>query len=387
MHLALLTTGRQDWAGLSIVARRLAASTIPGLRLSIVAGGMHARGGAIPDSLDGLPVAAKIDVLPSSDTSAAVAEAAARTTAEAAIVLERLEADALVVLGDRTETLAAAVAATCLRKAIVHIHGGEETEGAIDNACRHAITKLSHLHFVAHASFGERIVRMGEDPARVVVSGAPALDAATTVPTMTREAIAQRLALDSNREWLICTYHPATLGSGHDEEEIDALVAVLDEAVGGGAQLVITRPNVDEGSRRVEVELKKLVSRHERDVKLVDALGHALYFAFLPHTRAMIGNSSSGIIEAPLFRLPTVNIGDRQKGRLRGANVIDVPALTEPIRAALARARQPETKRSLEGTTSPYGDGHAAERIEATIASLGDALLDVKKRDLTGAQP
>jgi len=374
VRLAILSTGRQDWGGLSVVAHRLKQQ--PKIHVAIVAGGMHAREGVIPSSLDGLAVEATVPVLPISDSDESVARAAGQTTLAVVDALKGIRANALMVLGDRTETLGAAVAATCLKLPILHFHGGEESVGAIDNACRHAITKLSHVHFVAHASFRRRLERMGERPDRIFVTGAPALDAARLADPLSRDALAERLKLDASKEWIVCTHHPATLGA---ETEIEHLVTALSNTLSLGRsaiQIIITRPNVDAGSSNVLTQLETFTAHHPSSVRLVTALGHQVYFSLLRQCVAMVGNSSSGIIEAPLFQLPTVNIGVRQDGRLRGANVIDVPAEHTAIEEALRHARSPEAHARLANTTSPYGDGSAANGVAEALAELGDSLID-----------
>jgi len=377
MRIAILTTGRQDWTGLSVVARAVASDTEH--EVILLAGGMHGRSGSLPESLDGIAVAEKIEVLPRGDSGHAVADAAGRTTAAVASSLHRANADALLLLGDRTETLAAAVAATCLRLPVLHVHGGEETEGAVDNACRHAITKLSHVHFVAHESFARRVEQMGEPRERIVVTGAPALDAAVHRATISKDALARDLGLNAAKPWILCTHHPTTLGRLPPAEELRAVLHALEPRVASGDQIVITRPNVDEGHEGLARELDAFVRRHGGDVVVHDALGAERYFSLLAHAVAMIGNSSSGIIEAPLFRLPTVNVGDRQRGRLRGANVIDVPADEAAIADALARALSPAMRDALAGTTSPYGDGRAGARIAGAIDRLAPELCTAVK--------
>ena len=382
MRIAVLTTGRQDWTGLMMVVRALASAD--DFEPVIIAGGMHARGGAIPDALDGHPVARKVDVLPLGDSGAAVADAGGRTTSAVAAALTDLRPDALLLLGDRTETLAAAFAATCLRVPIVHLHGGEETEGAVDNACRHAISKLSHVHFVAHESFARRLLQMGESSRRVFVAGAPALDYVRLVPRLSRSAVSERLGLRTEADWIVCTHHPATLGGSSAEAEASAVVSALERMVTSRRmQVVITRPNVDEGHSAVGKLLSRMTNAHPGEVLLVDALGAELYFSVLEHAAVMVGNSSSGLIEAPLFRLPTVNVGDRQRGRLRGVNVIDAPPETAAISDAIDAALSPRTRARLEGTTSPYGDGRAAERIVAGLRGIGKDIRDCTKAFVT----
>jgi UDP-N-acetylglucosamine 2-epimerase (non-hydrolysing)/GDP/UDP-N,N'-diacetylbacillosamine 2-epimerase (hydrolysing) len=241
--------------------------------------------------------------------------------------------DALVLVGDRTEALAAGLAATLAKVAIVHLHGGEESEGAIDNACRHALTKLSHLHLVSHRVHADRVIQMGEDPASVVVVGAPALDHAYRDDLPGIEALSEDLGVRLEPPVVVVTMHPATLG-GPAGKEVAAVAGAMARVP---ATYVVTAPNADAGGAEIGDYWRRWAKDRKR-VVLVDALGDRRYWAMLRLADAVLGNSSSGIIEAPALGVPVVNVGDRQRGRLRYGPVTDVPATEDAVATALRGA-------------------------------------------------
>jgi UDP-hydrolysing UDP-N-acetyl-D-glucosamine 2-epimerase len=268
---------------------------------------------------------------PMTDTAAALAQVGAALLEDAP--------HALLLVGDRAEVLAAGVAATLARVPIAHLHGGEESEGAIDNACRHALTKLSHLHLVSHQVHADRVIQMGEDPASVVVVGAPAMDHAYRDDLPGIEELSKELGAALQPPVVVVTMHPATLGGPAGEE----VAAVADAMARVPATYVVTAPNADTGGTAIRDYWQRWATGRER-VALVDALGDRRYWAMLRLADAVLGNSSSGIIEAPALGVPVVNVGDRQRGRLRYGPVSDVPAeasaITSALRQALAAGRR-----------------------------------------------
>jgi UDP-N-acetylglucosamine 2-epimerase (non-hydrolysing)/GDP/UDP-N,N'-diacetylbacillosamine 2-epimerase (hydrolysing) len=306
---------------------------------------------------DGVRVSERLDWAESTD-AATQAGVAIEVVARA---LDRQSPDCLVLAGDRFETAAAAFAATLRRIPIVHLHGGEETEGVIDNALRNAITKLSHLHLVSHQIHANRVVAMGEDPATVHIVGAPGLDSAFRTDLPDHDELSQILGLALVPPVVIVTVHPATLASTDDDAE--AVAAAMDAIPG---TYIITLPNADPGHEEVRQTLRRAAALPGRTA--VEALGDRAYWGLMRVADAMLGNSSSGLIEAPINRLPVVNVGDRQKGRLRGDNVIDTPPEAEQVTVALRRALDPGYRSGLSGI-SPYGDGKAADRIVSVLES------------------
>ena len=358
--VAVLTTGRQDWG--IVHSTCVAVRAHPSLELRLIAGGTHgatsspATLGIIRD--DGF----EPDLVLPWDDSHDPAAAASLTLEALHRALRDQPADALLVVGDRFETAAAALAATLARVPIVHVHGGEQTFGAFDDALRNAITKLSHLHLVSHEEHRRRVIAMGEDPAAVHVVGAPGLDAAVREDLPDREALAAELGTSLEAPVVIVTVHPATL-------EVDpagaarAVVAAMDDV---DARYVMTLPNADPGSAEVRALLEGAAARPGR--MSVEALGERRYWGLLRIADAMLGNSSSALVEAPAVDLPAVNVGERQAGRRREANVIDAPAEAEAVAGALRRALDPRARDALRAAHEELADGRAGQRIADIIA-------------------
>lgn len=368
MITAVLTSGRQDWGILRPVCQAIRAEA--GLQLRLIADGMHLRDGRRPTALDGFAVDACLDDLPPGDSDQAIAEAAARTAAGLAAWLPKLEADCLVLAGDRTETLAAASAATCLRLPVCHLHGGETTLGAIDDRCRHAITRLASLHAVAHPEYAARLRRWGEPDERIVVSGAPALDDLLACPAPTLPELEQAVGRPLGAPLVLLTHHPATLGAD-PRAEAAALLAGLRTALAPypHATVVATRPNTDTGGAAIAEALARTAMDDNRFVIASD-LGSARWWGLMARAAVLVGNSSSGLIEAPCFDLPVVNIGDRQRGRLRLGRITDVPPTAAPIADAVAAILAAGIQPARTPRPSPLGDGQAGRRIAAALARL-----------------
>jgi UDP-hydrolysing UDP-N-acetyl-D-glucosamine 2-epimerase len=381
--IAVVTVARSDFSIYRPVLDRLRGH--PTAEPLVIAGGMHlapAFGLTVREvEAAGHPVAARVETLDPSDTPEGVARAIGRGVTGFADAYARLRPDLLVVLGDRYEMLAAAAAALPFRIPLAHLHGGEATEGAIDEQMRHAITKMSHLHFVAHPDYARRVIQMGEEPWRVTVSGAPALDAIAALPPAPRGEVERRFAVALDPPPLLVTFHPETHAPERTAADLEALLDALDRS---GRPLLFTAPNADAGGRRFLDTVAAFVAAHPGRARLVASLGGEGYYGVLRHAAAMVGNSSSGIIEAASFGLPVVNVGERQKGRLRGANVIDAPGAADAILAAVERALTPAFRDACRGMANPYGDGRAAERIVARLAEvpLDRALLVKRFHDL-----
>jgi len=294
----------------------------------------------------------------------ATADVPAETATALTAVSSALEAehpDILVLLGDRTETLAAATAALIARVPIVHLHGGEESEGAIDNAARHAITKLSHLHLVSHQVHAERVIQMGENPANVIIVGAPGLDNLYRDDLPTSDELSGILGRTLDHRLVIVTMHPATLGEG-SLGEVRAVASAM-EAV--DATYVITAPNSDRGGEDIRRFWREWTTGRS-NVVFVEALGEAAYWSLMRQAHVVLGNSSSGIIEAPAAGAAVINVGDRQRGRLRYGKVVDVSANDAAIRAALSTALD---ESRLGSDSGGYVRGRAAPRIVEAIAT------------------
>jgi UDP-hydrolysing UDP-N-acetyl-D-glucosamine 2-epimerase len=292
-------------------------------------------------------------------------------TAAFADVLADERPDMVVLTGDRYETLAAAGAASLAGAIIAHLHGGELTLGAMDDAFRHAITKLSHLHFPATGAAAARLIRMGEQDWRITTAGAPGLDLLMQAPPMPRADLFRALGVDDPGDFILATWHPETLTTDGGAAGLEALLAALAET---GRPILFTGVNADPGGAGQAARIQSW-AEGQAGVHLIPSLG-PLYAPALAHAAVMAGNSSSGIIEAATFALPVVNVGDRQKGRDRGANVLDAAADPAAVRHTLSRALDPAFRSSLAGMANPYGDGRAAPRIAARLAaeSIDDRL-------------
>ena len=355
----------------------------PELRLSLLVSGMHLSPEfgmtARAIEVDGFEIAERVEMLVASDSPEAIAKSMGLGLIGFGQVYARRRPDILVVLGDRFEMHAAALAALPFNIPLAHIHGGETTEGAIDEALRHSLTKMAHLHFVSTKAYAKRVVQMGEEPWRVTVSGAPGLDNLNETTLLRPAEIEEQLGVKVTRPWLLVTYHPVTLEAEDTGAHVASLCAALDEC---GLPVVFTYPNADTRGHVVLEGIRRYVDAHG-DSRLFVSLGTVRYLSLMKHATAMAGNSSSGIIEAASFHLPVVNIGNRQCGRLRAGNVIDVGYGRDDIRRGIERALSPEFRAGLEGLENPYGDGRASDRIVTRLASvpLDQALLMKRFRD------
>jgi UDP-hydrolysing UDP-N-acetyl-D-glucosamine 2-epimerase len=332
---------------------------------------------------DGWKVDARIDTAGADDSPAATARAIGTSVESFARAYAALKPDVIGVLGDRYEMFAAAAAAVPLGIPLAHVAGGERTDGAIDDSFRHAMTKLSQLHFVAHEDYARRVIQMGEETWRVTISGAPTLDNLRHLRLLTKKELENRFGLDLSVAPCLVTYHPVTRELESAAEQTEALLGGLKDS---GLPCVFTAPNADPSYRDLLDKVSQFVASDPRH-RLVRNFGTVAYYSMMKHAAMMVGNSSSGIIESSSFRLPVVNVGERQAGRLKPENVIDADNDRSEIVAAIRRATISEFRRSLDGLVNPYGDGHAAERIVERLMTvpLGPTLMT--KRFVDAPQP
>ena len=292
--------------------------------------------------------------------------------------------DLLVVLGDRIEMLAAAVASLPFNIPIAHLYGGKISEGAIDELVRHALTKMSHLHFVTTERSAQRVRQMGEESWRIHNFGSPGLDRIHLHPRASPAEACRQVGLDSRRPFLLVTFHPVTLEAADRENQVTSLLAALERYDG---QILMTYPNADAGYTDIVQAFEEFARARPSAVKLIRNAGARLYFDLMACASAMVGNSSSGIAEAPSCELPAVNVGTRQAGFAQAANVISVGYEAEEIEMGIRRATSAEFRRSLKGLQNPYGDGRASERIAGVLRAipLDDRLLRKKFVDAAPA--
>ena len=360
-HIVAVTTSRADYGIIRPIL--LASANSSELRMELLAMGTHlaeCQGETLSEiEADGFCARIVPHSAPTSDDPRGIAGALSGALDGTAEQLAEIRPDMLLVAGDRFETFAATAAAVPFALPCAHIHGGEITEGAIDDVFRHAITKMSHLHFPSTQIYGDRIAQMGEEPWRIHVCGAPSLDNINLVPSWTRKQLESSLSLSLSTPTLLVTLHPETLAYQDTDQQVAILLDALDEV---GLQAVFTGANVDTRGSRIRSAIQSASGRTDR-YRMIASLGQVGYFGLMKHASAMVGNSSSGLIEAPSFELPVVNIGDRQKGRIRGDNVLDVPWETQAIAKAIQTAVSPAFKTTIKQTKNPYGDGHTANRI------------------------
>jgi UDP-hydrolysing UDP-N-acetyl-D-glucosamine 2-epimerase len=357
LNIGVLTTARSEYGILRPVLKLIAAD--PDLTLQLFVGGAHLSPefGDTERQIE-YPITERVECLMSSDTPEGISKTIGMTAYSFAQAFARTRPDVLLITGDRYEAAAVALAALPFGIPIAHLGGGDTTVGAFDESLRHAITKLSHLHFCYAGSQAERVMQMGEDPARVLVTGNPALDALseTSGHYVTEGA-------------LVVIFHPVTLEYEHTNEYIDNLLGALRNCK---RPIVFILPNADTHGRDIIQKMRRFPGA-QCHANLVPAV----YYDLLRHAACMVGNSSSGLMEAPSFGLPVVNIGTRQQGRLRGANVIDVGYSTAEILEGIRLATDPQFRASLAGKPNPYGDGKAAPRIVAALKAA--RFVDTKK--------
>lgn len=363
----------------------------PKLALQVIATGAHLSpefGLTYRDiEADGFVIDRKVEMLLSSDTPTGVTKSMGVAVIGFADAFAELRPDLVLLLGDRYEIFSAAAAATIARIPVAHLHGGETTEGAFDEALRHSITKMAHLHFVAAEAYRRRVIQLGEDPARVFLVGGLGIDNMFKLNLLDRAALEAALDFKLGPKNLLVTFHPATLEQGAAAGQMDELLTALDTLQ--DTHLIFTMPNADTEGRALSRQLEAYVASRP-NARAYTSLGQLRYLSAIAHVDAVVGNSSSGLAEVPSFRKATINIGDRQKGRLKAKSVIDCAANREGIKAALAQAYSANFQANLGQVVSPYGDGGASQKILHILedydfpASLKKTFHDLPVMDAAG---
>ena len=372
-RIGVVTTSRADYSHLYWPLRELAAH--PEVELGVFALGAHLSpefGNTLQEiERDGFPIQARIECLLSSDTDTGMAKTIGLAMLGLADALTAWRPDLLLLIADRYEMLAPASVALALRIPVAHIEGGEISQGAIDDQVRNALTKLAHIHFTSTPAARRRVIAMGEEPWRVHHAGAPSLDHLSRSKLLDRAALEARLGISLTPPTVLAAYHPVTILKD-TTAEADALFAALAEAPG---QLLFVYPNSDAGSYAL-IERTRALAETRKDTHIFVNLDAVTYWSLLGQVDAMIGNSSSGIMEAASFALPAVNVGMRQQGRERARNIIDVAPEVAAILAAMEQALRPEFRASLRGMANPYGNGTAAVTIARVLTTVAlDGLL------------
>lgn len=371
-RICVVTGSRAEYGLLYWVLHELREAA--DIELQLVATGMHLApefGSTVREiEKDGFHVDRRVEMLLSSDTPTGVSKSIALGVIGMSDALEQLAPDLVLVLGDRFEILAAVQACLVHTIPVAHIAGGDVTEGAFDESIRHAITKMAHVHFVTNELSARRVRQLGEDPRRVHVVGSPGLDHLRRRPLLDRAVLEQALGAPLGERNLLVTFHPVTL-SGDSEAQFAELLAALDTLP--DTTIWFTRPNADTGGRALSAALDAWSTPRSNRVRVHASLGQLRYLSLMAQVDAVVGNSSSGLYEAPSFGIATVDIGDRQRGRLRGPSVLNCPPERDAIASAIARA----VGLDCTGAINPYGDGRSAERIVALLRDLparGDLL-------------
>lgn len=340
----------------------------PELTLQIIATGMHLS----PEfgltyqviEQDGFQIDRKVEMLMSSDTPVGIAKSMGLGLIGFADTLNELQPDIIVVLGDRFELFSAVSAALVARIPVAHLHGGETTEGAFDEALRHSITKMSHLHFVAAEAYRQRVIQLGEQPNRVFLVGGLGIDNIKRLQLLDRAALEVSLDFNMGPKNLLITFHPVTLEAATTLNQMEELLAAL--AALHDTQLIFTLPNADTDSRALIRMVKQFVSEHI-NARAYTSLGQLRYFSCIAQVDGVVGNSSSGLAEVPSFKKGTINIGDRQRGRLQAESVINCEPNRVSIAAALKQLYSPLFQSSLSQVNNPYGEGGASAQVVKTL--------------------
>ncbi len=375
-RICVVTGSRAEYGVLYWLLHDLRADA--GVELQLVVTGMHLApefGLTVREiEKDGFPIARRVEMLLSSDTPGGIAKSIALGVIGMSEAFEQLNPEFVLVLGDRFEILAAAQASLVHNIPLIHLAGGDTTEGAFDESIRHAITKMAHVHFVTNEESARRVRQMGEDPRHVHVVGSPGLDHLRRAPVLDRVALEASLGARLGPRNLLVTFHPVTLESGTGEAQFEELLAALD-SLEHEFTLWFTRPNADTGGRALSIALDRWAATRSDRAHVFTSLGQLRYLSLMAQVDAVVGNSSSGLYEAPSFKIPTVNIGDRQRGRLAAPSVVHCAPSSDAITRAIGQALALDCRSVL----NPYGDGETAGRIVQVLHALPDRKALLKK--------
>lgn len=365
--ICIVTGGRADYGLLLPLMRQIQSDR--SLALQLIATCMHLSPefGSTYKQIekDGFKIDKKIDLYLSSDNPLGISKSLGRAVSEIAKAYEAINPDMIVLLGDRFELMGAACAALIFNIPISHIHGGEITRGAFDDAIRHSITKMSHLHFTSAPAYKKRVIQMGEDPLSVFEVGALGMDNIRELKLLKRAELEKELKFKFGKRNLLVTFHPATLEYQASGFQFNNLLGVLDKLK--ETNILFTRANADTSGRFINRMIDAYVAKHPENTKAFSYLGQLKYLSAMKLADAVVGNSSSGIIEAPSLKVGTINIGDRQQGRIRTKSIIDCKPVKSEIRIAFKRLYSPAFQKNLKTVKSPYGPGTTAQKIKRIL--------------------
>lgn len=378
--IVILTSTRAEYGLLAPIIKKMSKNSQ--IDVCVVATGTHLSpefGMTVNEiKKDGIKVDKEIDILLSSDTPVAISKTMGLAMIGFGDYFAECKPDALMVLGDRYETLAVCIAAMNARIPIIHLHGGEATEGLVDEAVRNAITKLSYLHFTSAEEYRNRVIQMGEAPERVFAVGAMGVENALHMKRLSKKELEDSLGCKIGGTMAVLTFHPVTLEDNTAEAQIDEIIKVMQQC--GKITFICTKANADVGGRIINEKLKECAEACD-NVYLFDSLGMQRYLSTLSIADFVIGNSSSGIIEVPSFKIPTINIGDRQKGRIQSESVINCKPYAWEISQAIEKALSDEFRKKVSTCNNPYGDGNTSDVIvDITERYLIEDKLQVQKK-------
>lgn len=373
--ICVVTGSRAEYGQLGILMRGI--RQVPGFQLQLVVTGAHLS----PEfgltyreiEEDGFVIDSKVEMLLSSDTPAGITKSIGLGIIGFADAFSRLQPDILVLLGDRYEILAAAQAALVFKIPVAHIAGGDTTEGAFNEAIRHSVTKMAHLHFVTNSEAYQRVRQLGENPCHIYNVGSMGIDCIVHTPRMSREELENSLPVSFRKRNLLITFHPATLDTEPSAIQFQELLQALD-GFGGDTGLLFTKPNADPEGREIIRLMNDFAAKHP-NAAVFPSLGSRRYFSLIEQVDAVVGNSSSGIYEVPSFKKPTVNIGDRQKGRIFASSVISCPCEKTEIARAIHKAFLTDCSHAV----NPYGEGNTSAKILSVLQTIPDYGALLKK--------
>lgn len=377
--ICVVTGTRAEYGILKPLINRIQRD--PSLELQIIATGMHLSpefGLTFQEiEQDGFKINERIEMLLSSDTSVGISKSIGLGMISFSEAFKRLTPDLIIVLGDRYEAFAAASAASITKIPIGHIHGGETTEGAFDEAFRHAITKMSFLHFTSTETYRKRVIQLGEHPKRVFNVGAMGIENIKNIDYLTKSDLEKSIEFDLNSKYALVTFHPVTLESNTSQEQFKNLLVALDQFK--SLKIIFTKANADTDGRIINQLIDQYVNENSDRAIAFTSMGQLRYLSAMKYCDLVIGNSSSGIIEAPSFFIPTVNIGDRQKGRVQANSVLNCRPMEEDIVFAIDKALSRHDEKGFEKFKNPYGEGEVSVHIIEILKGFLNQPIEIKK--------
>lgn len=378
--ICIVTATRAEYGLLSPIIKKL--KKFDEFNIKVVATGMHLShefGFTYKEiESDGISIDKKIEILLSSDTPVSISKSMGLAMISFAEYFDEIKPDLLIVLGDRYETLAVCCAAMNQRLPIAHLYGGETTEGAIDESIRHSITKMSYLHFTSTEEYRKRVIQLGESPERVFNVGAIGIENILMTKLMSKAELERSINFKLDKSFAVVTFHPVTLEGNKAEEQIKQLLMALSKYY--NMNFIFTKSNADANGRIINKMIDEYAEKHN-NVVAFESLGMVRYLSAVSYASMVIGNSSSGLVEVPSFKIPTINIGDRQKGRLQAKSVINCNPICNDIALAIEKASSGEFKRSIIDCVNPYGNGNTSDKIIETIKKfLVIDKIDLKKK-------